>query len=250
HLFLDFSNDLTLRVHLGIYGAWDFAGELTQVGASPNSSIGAPRVARAIHVGEEEEEKPDTPAAPSDAEFPPEPVRAVRARLLTPAAVAALRGPTACEVIDQAEVGVVLKRLGPDAASEPGQESEDRIVELIKKRRVPIARLLMDQAIMAGIGNIYRAEMLFRARIDPFVLGSQLREETVRGLWRDWVSLLEIGIKTGRMMTREDLSPAEFERALDDESIRYWVYGRHGQPCRVCGVDIAMEVMSGRKLYW
>ena len=250
HLFLDFSNDLTLRVHLGIYGAWDFAGELTQVGVSPNSSIGAPRVARAIHVGEEEEEKPDTPAAPSDAGFPPAPVGAVRARLLTPTAVADLRGPTACEVIDQAEVGVVLKRLGPDAANEPGQESEDRIVELVNRRRVPIARLLMDQAIMAGIGNIYRAEMLFRARLNPFVLGAQLREETIRALWRDWVELLDVGIKTGRMMTRGDLDEEEFQRALEDESIRYWVYGRHNEPCRICGTDIAMELMSARKLYW
>ncbi|HLS04267.1 MAG TPA: DNA-formamidopyrimidine glycosylase family protein [Actinomycetales bacterium] len=249
HLFLEFENDLVLRVHLGIYGAWDFAGNLTLVGNTYASSIGAPRVTRAIHVGEEEREKAGA-VAPEDTAFPPDPVGAVRARLLTSSAVADLRGPTACEVINFSEVAQVLQRLGPDAANEPGIESEDRIVELIARRKVPIARLLMDQAIMAGIGNIYRAEMLFRARIDPFVLGSQLREETVRGLWRDWVSLLEIGIKTGRMMTREDLSPAEFERALDDESIRYWVYGRHGQPCRVCGVDIAMEVMSGRKLYW
>lgn len=253
HLFLDFANDLTLRVHLGIYGAWDFAGELTRIGttyAAGLTSIGAPRVVRAIHVGEEEQEKPAAPAAPQEEGFPPAPVGAVRARLLTPTAVADLRGPTACEVINKTEVGVVLKRLGPDAANEPGAQSEDRIVELIHKRQVPIARLLMDQAIMAGIGNIYRAEMLFRARLDPFVPGARLQEETIRALWRDWVGLLNIGIETGRMMTRGDLTPEQFEQALSDESIRYWVYGRHNEPCRVCGTDIAMELMSARKLYW
>ena len=253
HLFLEFDNDLVLRVHLGIYGAWDFAGELSQIGASAASSIGAPRVARAIRVGEEEHDKPGSaaePDSPADPEFPPDPVGAVRVRLLTDTAVADLRGPTACEVIDKTEVGVVLNRLGPDAANEPGQESEDRVVELIRKRQVPIARLLMDQAIMAGIGNIYRAEMLFRARLDPFVPGAKLRVKTVRALWQDWVELLNIGIDTGRMMTREDLNEEEFARALDDESIRYWVYGRQNEPCRVCGTDIAMELMSARKLYW
>lgn len=253
HMFLEFDNDLVLRVHLGIYGAWDFVGDLTRVGNTYTSSIGAPRTKRAIRVGEEEQEKPGEAAAqpsPQDEEFPPEPVGAVRVRLLTNSAVADLRGPTACEVIDQTQVAVVLKRLGPDAANEPGAESEDRVVELIRKRQVPIARLLMDQAIMAGIGNIYRAEMLFRARLDPFVPGAKLRVKTVRELWRDWVDLLNIGIETGRMMTREDLNEKEFERALDDESIRYWVYGRHGEPCRVCGTDISMELMSARKLYW
>src|SRR5690625_5391400 len=144
HLFVAFANDLTSRVPLGIYGAWHFAGELTRLGttyAAGLTSIGAPRVVRAIHVGEEEQEKPAAPAAPQDEAFPPAPVGAVRARLLTPTAVADLRGPTACEVINKTEVGVVLKRLGPDAANEPGAQSEDRIVELIHKRQVPIARL-------------------------------------------------------------------------------------------------------------
>lgn len=253
HLFLEFDNELVVRVHLGIYGAWDFAGELTRIGstyAAGLESIGAPRVARSIHVGEEETEKAAAPIDQPETVFPPDPVGAVRVRLLTKTAVADLRGPTACEVINKTEVAAVLNRLGPDAANDPGAESEDRIVELIRKRNVPIARLLMDQAIMAGIGNIYRAEMLFRAKLDPFVVGAKLREKTVRELWRDWVDLLNVGIETGRMMTRADLDEQEFERALHDESIRYWVYGRHNEPCRVCGTAIAMELMSARKLYW
>ncbi len=91
------------------------------------------------------------------------------------------------------------------------REGEERFVATVAKKPTPIGLLLMDQSVVSGIGNVYRAELLFRARLSPHTPGRLVPEETARGLWRDWVHLLEIGVKTGQMMTMDD---------LDDEAYR------------------------------
>jgi endonuclease-8 len=97
--------------------------------------------------------------------------------------------------------------------------------------------------VVGGIGNVYRAEMLFRARQNPFTPGREVREEVVRALWRDWVHLLRIGFDTGLMYTMDD-------EATGDPDPEHWVYQRAGEPCLVCGTAILMEELGGRKLYW
>lgn len=62
--------------------------------------------------------------------------------------------------------------------------------------------------------------------------------------------LLEDGIRTGVMLTREDLDAEGRAAALLDQSVRHWVYGRAGEPCRVCGTPVVVEEMAGRKLYY
>jgi endonuclease-8 len=71
----------------------------------------------------------------------------------------------------------------------------------------------------------------------------------VRAIWDDWAALLPDGIETGVMLTREDLDAAGRARALVDPDERHWVYGRAGQPCRVCRTPVLVEEMAGRKLY-
>lgn len=277
-LFLEFAPEEDaprkwLRVHLGIYGAWDFAGNVSmdpaalaaggriaQTGmkgvpsAGPSgagtagenedslASIGAPRRTR-LRMAESEKESELT-------EFPPPPIGQVRARLLTENAVADLRGPTACEVLRPEEVAAVIARLGPDPIMDPGQASEDRFVEAVRKKRTPIGLLLMDQSVVAGIGNVYRAELLFRARLNPHTPGNVLPEEIVRALWRDWAYLLGIGVQTGQMLTMDDLTPDAYARALAHRDDRHWVYRRAGLPCRICGTHIVLETAAARKLYW
>ncbi|MDP3208310.1 MAG: zinc finger domain-containing protein [Rhodoglobus sp.] len=263
-LFLEFDNGLWLRVHLGIYGAWDFCGEITAdatiaasngrigqtgqrgtvVGAHEESlsSIGAPRRAR-LRMAEQE-------LAGEIDEFPPEPIGAVRVRLLTDATCADLRGPTACEVLTPEEVQVVLNKLGPDPLVDTGPEAEDRFVATVTKKPTPIALLLMDQSVVAGIGNVYRAELLFRARLNPHLPGRDLPEATVRALWHDWAALLTTGVQTGQMMTMDGLSPEAYDGAMASRSDRHWVYHRTGEPCRVCGTHVVMEELASRKLYW
>ncbi|HEX7834823.1 MAG TPA: zinc finger domain-containing protein, partial [Pseudolysinimonas sp.] len=119
----------------------------------------------------------------------------------------------------------------------------ERFVSVVRKKPTAIALLLMDQAVISGIGNVYRAEMLFRARQNPFTPGREVREEVVRALWRDWVHLLRIGFDTGLMYTMDD-------EATGDPEPEHWVYQRAGEPCRVCGTPIAMQILDTRKLYW
>jgi endonuclease-8 len=237
-MFLEFDHGLWLRVHLGLYGAWDFAGDITAGGAgeASTSSIGAPRLAR-LRMSEQEQLAPDLES------FPPEPVGAVRVRLLTDTVLADLRGPTACVVQTIEQVDAVIAKLGPDPLVIDATEGEERFVATVAKKPTAIALLLMDQAVVSGIGNVFRAELLFRARLDPFTAGRDLPTEVVRELWRDWTHLLGIGVETGRMFTMDD-------EDSDDARPEHWVYKRTGEPCRVCGTPILMQELGGRKLYW
>ncbi len=264
HLFVSFDHGITLHVHLGIYGAWDFAGSVllddtaesagarigqtaqrgTVVGAHEDSpaSIGAPRRTR-LRMGEESrgQEQPHS-------EFPPEPVGQVRCRILTADSVADLRGPTVCEILDESAVRRVIDGLGPDPLVEP--DGGRRFADLLARTRTPVAQALMNQKIVAGIGNVYRAEMLFRARLNPFQPANTLDAEIVRQLWEDWTKLLNIGVETGQMLTMDGLTGKDYQRALAHRADRHWVYHRTGQPCRECGSPIAMDIVATRKLYF
>jgi endonuclease-8 len=270
-MFLEFEHGLWLRVHLGMYGAWDFSGEITADAtiASANgrigqtnqrgtvvgsfedslSSIGAPRRTR-LRMAEQETLRQAQGADAVLESFPPEPIGAVRVRLLTDVTCADLRGPTACEVLEADEVQAVIDKLGPDPLVDRGRAAEDRFTATVLRKPTPIGLLLMDQSVVSGIGNVYRAEMLFRARLNPHIPGRDLSEETVRALWKDWAKVLKIGVKTGQMMTMDGLSKSAYNGAMASRADRHWVYHRAGLPCRVCGTAILLEEIGGRKLYW
>ena len=280
-MFLEFDDALWLRVHLGIYGAWDFAGDVAQdatqrsaggrmgqtsqrgtvVDANPGTaastvvgehesslaSIGAPRRTR-LRMAEAEKESVIDDAALTA--FPPEPIGQVRVRLLSERAVADLRGPTACEVLDAAGVQRVVDALGSDPLVDDATAGEERMLARVRGRRVPIGLLLMDQSVVSGIGNVYRAEILFRARLDPHTTGAALPDDVIRDLWRDWCYLLGVGVETGQMLTMDGLDDDAQRAALRNRADRHWVYKREGLPCRICRTHIALETAAGRKLYW
>ncbi len=273
-MFLEFEGDLWLRVHLGMYGAWDFSGEilvdptiasangrmgqtnqrgtvvdepiLDAAGENSLTSIGAPRRAR-VHVRMSEQ---TTGLPEEDAAWPPAVVGQVRLRLLSDVTCADLRGPTACQLQTPDEMLATIAKLGPDPLVDDEQEGEERFTAAVRRKPTPIGLLLMDQNVVSGIGNVYRAEMLFRARQNPHTPGKEVPEEVVRGLWRDWSQLLRIGVETGQMMTMDDLSPEQWRAAMASRDDRHWVYHRAGLPCRVCGTSILLEEMGARKLYW
>lgn len=272
-MFLEFEGDVWLRVHLGIYGAWDFAGEvvadatiasangrmgqtnqrgtvlsdekiLDAAGENSLDSIGAPRRAR-VRMSEQ-----TTGLDGDDEEWPPPIIGQVRLRLLTEVTCADLRGPTACEIQTPDEVAATIARLGPDPLVDDLAEGEDRFTAVVRRKPTPIALLLMDQSVIGGIGNVYRAELLYRARLNPHTPGRDVPEELVRDIWRDWVRLLAIGVETGQMMTMDDLDPDQWRAAMASRDDRHWVYRRAGLPCRTCGTAILLEEIGARKLYW
>lgn len=275
-MFLEFEGAVWLRVHLGLYGAWDFAGEILadatissangrmgqtnqrgtdlddaifdDAGENSLTSIGAPRKAR-VHVRMSEQTKGLGDDGEDD-EWPPPVVGQVRLRLLTDATCADLRGPTACVLQSTDEMLATIAKLGPDPLVGDPAEGEERFVSTVRRKPTPIALLLMDQAVVSGIGNVYRAEMLYRARLEPHTPGRDVPEEVVRELWRDWVRLLSIGVETGQMMTMDGLTGDDYRAAMASRDDRHWVYHRAGLPCRVCGTEIALEEIGARKLYW
>ena len=205
-MFLEFDNDLTLRIHLGIYGKWQFHQSKTQ----------------------------------------PQIVGQVRARFSNGSTHVDLRGPTVCEVIEKPEVDAVLRRLGPDPLNpNPKSIESNRFVSKVLSSSTEIGRLLMNQDVISGIGNVYRAELLFRHSIEPHIRGKALTSDQVQALWDDSVKLLRIGVKTGFMITRDEL----FAKHPSKED-RNWVYKREGKPCRQCQTEIKIELMAARKLYW
>ncbi len=273
-MFLETEGAIWLRVHLGLYGAWDFAGEilvdptiasangrmgqtnqrgtvldepiLDDAGENSLASIGAPRRTR-VHVRMSEQTEGLDDAL---GEWPPPVVGQVRLRLMTDITAADLRGPTACVLQTPEEMLATVAKLGPDPLVGDPVENEERFVRAVRKKSTPIALLLMDQSVVSGIGNVYRAEMLYRQRLNPHTPGRDVPEDVVRALWHDWVRLLAIGVETGQMMTMDDLSPEQYRAAMASRDDRHWVYHRAGLPCRICGTEIALEEIGARKLYW
>ena len=253
-----------LRVHLGLYGAWTFAGD---PGSDVVHAIGAPR----RRVGERE----TTAGADRDVErdgpwAPPAPRGQVRVRIASEHACADLTGPTACEVITRAEKDAVQARLGPDPLRDDADP--ERFVAALTRSRSSVALLLMNQEVLAGVGNIYRAEALFRARLAPTTPGTAVPRETALELWADLAELMHDGVRvgaivttlpedraaapgagevppavTGRRRTRQNTDGLPGAVRHDDA---FYVYHRDGLPCRVCGTTVALTELGGRKLYW
>ena len=214
-MFLGFSEDIWLRVHLGLYGMWRFFGPGLE-------GIGRRRRHQ------------------EDAAFPPEPHGAVRLRLVTGSHVADLSGPTQCAVVSRAEMAVAVAGFGDDPLRDDAEPA--RAYAKLHASRSALGLLLMRQDIVAGIGNIYRAEMLFRAGLDPHRPGRELSPATWDVLWNDISGLLRDGVRTGRIITTGD-------RKTKRKASNY-VAHRAGKPCLVCGNPVLAEPMAGRTLYW
>jgi len=178
---------------------------------------------------------------------PPEPRGALRLRMTTGEHWVDLRGPTACEVFTPAERDAVLARLGPDPLRRDADP--DLAWARLSRSRRTVGELLMDQSVLAGIGNVYRAEVLFRAGLSPFRPGREVPRRLWELMWPDVVTLLRAGVRAGRIVTTERADrdrrsgPA---RAGD----RTYVYRRQGLPCRRCGTEVRTQVMVGRNLFW
>ena len=127
------------------------------------------------------------------------PVGQVRMRMVGTEFGTDLRGPTVCEVIDEADVDDVVARLGPD----PLRRDADGSLAWarISKSRRPIGALLMDQTVIAGVGNVYRNELLFRHRIDPYRPGVKISADEFDAMWTDLVELMKVGLRRGKIIT-------------------------------------------------
>jgi endonuclease-8 len=210
HLFASFGLDV-LHVHLGLYGKY-------------TAGTGLPPAPRGALRMRWEGPGPDGLGAWTD-----------------------LRGATACEMLTQPEVDRILFRLGPDPLRRRSDPA--KAYARIARSRVTIGALLMDQAVLAGVGNVYRAELLFRHGVSPFRPGRDVDPDTWTAMWADLVTLMKAGVRAGRIVTTrpEDRSRRRGAPTRDDA---HYVYRRTGLPCRLCGTEVRTEVMVGRNLFW
>ena len=210
HLFHHYAGGTTVHVHLGLIGAF------TEFAVDADGG-------------------------------PPPPVGQVRMRMVGAEFGTDLRGPNACEVFDDLQVADVIARLGPDPLRRDAQPAKawDRIT----KSRRPIGALLMDQAVIAGIGNVYRSELLFRHQIDPFRAGADVGAAEFDSAWTDLVQLMRIALRRGHIVV---VRP-EHDRGAPSYAPgrpRTYVYRRAGEPCRVCATPVRTAELEGRNVFW
>ena len=177
-----------------------------------------------------------------------------RARLVleVPGAVAVCFDAPVVELLETRAEGLhpALAGLGPDLLH-PSADATSDDVEIVRRLRQPacaersIAEALLDQRVMAGVGNVYKSEVLFRRSIDPFVAARELADDDLLGLIAD-----------ARGVMVENVSRARPERITTGDARRsvgpLWVYGRAGRPCRRCGSTIRSERHGDlpRLTYW
>lgn len=162
-----------------------------------------------------------------------------------------LRGPNACELLSPPEVDAILARLGPDPLR--ADADPDRAWHRIHRSNVSIAALLMDQSVLAGVGNVYRAEVLFRQGVAPMTAGRRIPRVRWQAMWDDLVMLMRVGVERGRIDTvRPEHEPGAMGREprADDHGGEVYVYRRDEQGCLVCDTPIRRRVIAGRNLFW
>ncbi|MFE1500194.1 Fpg/Nei family DNA glycosylase, partial [Streptomyces albidoflavus] len=185
-----------------------------------------------------------------DAPAPP-PTDTVRLRIAHQDGYVDLRGPTTCALITDAEKRAIHERLGPD----PLRDGDDpaRAWARISKSRTTVAALLMDQKVIAGVGNVYRAEVLFRHGIDPYRAGKDLTAGEWDAIWTDLAALMREGVQANRIDTvRPEHTPEAMGRSprVDDHGGEVYVYRRATMPCHLCGTEIRTAILSSRNLFW
>ena len=214
HLFLTFDEGWLVHVHLGLYGSFRISTDVEEV---------------------------------------PDPWGQVRLRLVAEdergTSFADLRGATRCELVTEAERDAVLARIGPDPLKPDA--TPERAWGKVRRSRRGIGALLMDQAVLAGVGNVYRAEVLFRHRIDPWREGRTLRVGQFQAVWDDLVVLMSAGARSGRIETvRPEDRAAARARPKRRRTGMHYVYRRDGEACLHCGTTIRTAEITARNVFW
>ena len=136
-----------------------------------------------------------------------------------------------------------LERLGPDALEVQG----DLLWEATRGRRLAVKSLLLDQSVLAGVGNIYADEALFRAAVRPTRRSGRLRRRECDALAEALRLVLERGIETGGSTVDDFVGPDGSDGSFQQE---HQVYQRDGQPCLRCGRELKRVVLGGRSSHY
>ena len=160
-----------------------------------------------------------------------------------------LAGPTVCELITPEDEDDLRARLGPDPILDPA-DGADELGRRLSRRSISIGAALLDQKVVAGIGNVYRSELLFLAGIHPLTVAKSLEPSAIDDIWRRSVVALKDGEKMGKIVTvLPDEMGVESPRELK-RGDRLYVYKRTSAPCRRCAEPIETANADGRNVWW
>jgi endonuclease VIII len=175
---------------------------------------------------------------------PPRPRPTVRYRVVGEADSIDLVGATACDLLDDDEVGAIVARLGPDPLR--SDADPDRAFASLQRRSIPIGRALMDQKVVAGVGNVYRAEVLFVHGLHPERTSREISRAQWDAMWATLVTWMRSGVRMRRIVT---VDPQEVgkPRSRIPRSEATYVYQR--ETCRRCGSVIRRWDLAGRWAY-
>jgi formamidopyrimidine-DNA glycosylase len=148
-------------------------------------------------------------------------------------------------LIDDADLDARFERLGVEPLSD--SFTPEALATMTAGRTAPLKSFLLDQSGVAGVGNIYADEALFRARLHPLSPAGSMRREHHEALRDAVVAALEAGIDRGGASI-DDYRDGRGERGEMQEE--FLVHTREGQPCPNCGEPIARIVVSGRSTYY
>lgn len=182
--------------------------------------------------------------------FPAPSPQTLRLRLTDGIRAADLRGPQWCRLITADERAGVVANSGPDPIR--SDADPERAWAKVSRSRKPFAALLMDQTAFAGVGNIFRAEVLFRHGIDPMLPADRLPRDVFDAVWADLVVLMRAAVGVGRIDTvAVEHTPEAMGRdaRADRHGGEVYVYRRAGLPCLVCGTPVSQAELAGRHLY-
>ncbi len=185
---------------------------------------------------------------PTFSEDRPAPSPATRLVLESDRAVAYLIGPMTCRLIDTAEGEIVIAELGPDPLR--GRRGRVAFLGGLERRTKPIGEALLDQGLIAGIGNVFRSELLFLAGVHPLLPANRLDGDNASRLWDLAVDEMRNGVRFGHIVTVRPRDVGARSRADLDRDERLYVYHREGLPCRRCGTAIAVLTMGSRRMWW
>lgn len=177
---------------------------------------------------------------------PPDPKGAIRLRMVGPSHGWDLIGPTACELLDLDELSALHQRLGADPLRDDADP--DWLFARLKRGRTTLGAALLDQRLFAGVGNVYRAELLFLSRLHPERRVDTLTRRRFDELWAHCVRLLAIGVRLGRIVTvePEEVGQTSLWRLRRDQ--RLYVYKR--ERCRRCDSAVRREQLAARTIYY
>jgi endonuclease-8 len=214
HLLIVLSGDLVLRTHMRMHGSWHLYRHGEKWWRSP---------------------------------------RSMRIRLDTADWVAVAFNVPVAEFVTHRDLATTdpVAQLGPDLLAQ-AFDRDEALRRLVATARQPIALALLDQRVVAGLGNVYKSEVLFLSGVNPYTPTSAIGKETLERMLDLARELLRANVRdeaSAQIQTFRNLRRTH--RSIDPGQ-NLWVYGRAGKPCRACGAPIEVEKMGveARSTYW